>query len=250
MPVLSFIRNRQAISLLVIVIVVAVVAINAVGAIVAYSFLPGNLKTQEFEFEGFTDVDVGGAFEVTITQSDSYSVIITADERIFGDLEVTQTGSTLNIYTRPGISWGERVRRAEITMPAMQRLVLSGATRSTVTGFDSTNSLAIDVSGASTLQLSNIGTGNVEIDLSGASTLKAQGSGNDLQAQASGASNIDLSNFAVNNAFVDVSGASQATVNLTGRLDVEASGASSVQYIGNPTIGNINTSGASTVNRR
>jgi hypothetical protein len=88
------------------------------------------------------------------------------------------------------------------------------------------------------------------VNLSGASTLTAQGSGDDLEVHASGASNSDLTSFLVNDAFVDVSGASQATVNLTGILDVQASGASSVHYIGEPTLGVINTSGASTVNKR
>jgi hypothetical protein len=47
-----------------------------------------------------------------------------------------------------------------------------------------------------------------------------------------------------------LSGASHAVINLTGTLNVNASGASSLQYIGEPTLGNIITSGASTVNRK
>ena len=69
-------------------------------------------------------------------------------------------------------------------------------------------------------------------------------------SDVSGASNLDLSNFHVNDANIGLSGASHATVNLDGRLDVEASGASSLEYIGEPTLGNINTSGASTVNKK
>jgi len=247
---LGFVKSRQAVSTLMGVLVVVVIAAVVVGVVIAYSFLPGNLQTQEFNFEGFTEVDVGGAFQVTITQGSSYSIVITADERIFDDIEVTQTGNTLSIGMEPGIDFGIHVREAEIVMPTLQRLVLSGATKGTATGFNSTNTLRLNVSGASSLQVNNVYTGNLEVNLSGASTLTAQGSGDDLEVHASGASNSDLTNFPVNDAFVDVSGASQATVNLTGILDVQASGASSVHYIGEPTLGVINTSGASTVNKR
>lgn len=40
------------------------------------------------------------------------------------------------------------------------------------------------------------------------------------------------------------------TSNLEGRLDAEVSGASSLQYLGDPTMGDINTSGASTINKK
>ena len=71
-----------------------------------------------------------------------------------------------------------------------------------------------------------------------------------MVSDVSGASNLNLESFPVNDATVTVSGASHAVVNPSGTLNVDASGASSLQYIGNPNLGTINTSGASTVNRK
>jgi hypothetical protein len=51
----------------------------------------------------------------------------------------------------------------------------------------------------------------------------------------------------VADADVEASGASKATVNPSGRLDADASGASSIYYLGSPTLGKIDTSGSSTV---
>ena len=51
-------------------------------------------------------------------------------------------------------------------------------------------------------------------------------------------------------AAVEASGASNVTVQTNGVLDVEASGGSRVFYLGDPTLGNIETSGGSTVGRR
>jgi hypothetical protein len=80
--------------------------------------------------------------------------------------------------------------------------------------------------------------------------MSGQGTGANLTSTVSGASNLDLNNFQVANADLEVSGASHAVVNPTGTLNVNASGASSVQYVGNPTLGNIQTSGASNVNKK
>jgi hypothetical protein len=61
---------------------------------------------------------------------------------------------------------------------------------------------------------------------------------------------LDLENFHVNDANVILSGASHVTINLDGRLDVDASGLSNLEYIGEPTLGTINTSGGSNVNKK
>ena len=58
---------------------------------------------------------------------------------------------------------------------------------------------------------------------------------------------LRVEDFVVEDADVEVSGASRATVYVTGRLDVDASGASRVDYLGDPILGRIDTSGASSV---
>jgi hypothetical protein len=85
-------------------------------------FLAGNLQTQEFNFEGFTEVDVGVAFQGTITQGSYYSIVITADERIFDDIEVTQTGNTLSIGMEPGIDFGIHVGKLRLLCPRYRDL--------------------------------------------------------------------------------------------------------------------------------
>jgi hypothetical protein len=54
----------------------------------------------------------------------------------------------------------------------------------------------------------------------------------------------------VGNADVILSGASDATINLAGRLDADLSGASKLEYIGEPTLGVMDATGASTVKRK
>ena len=248
---LDFSGNHKALSSIWIIVIVSAVLFVVIGATVAYFwFWPGNLKTEEIEFSDFTAVEVGWAFEVSVTQSSSYSVVISADEKIFDNIEVTQTGNTLIIGFEQGINPGGLFRKAEITMPELNKLIFSGATRGTAEGFSNSNTFVLGLSGASSLEMTNINVGDAEIEVSGASTLDARGTAQDLLSLVSGASNIDLLNFPVNNADMTVSGASRATINLDGILDYDVSGASTLEYIGDPTMGDTNTSGTSTVKKK
>ena len=86
--------------------------------------------------------------------------------------------------------------------------------------------------------------------LSGASKVELDGSAKDINVNASGASQVKLSRFSVDNAQVLLSGASTGTIYLDGTLDADLSGASKLSYIGEPTMGNVNTSGGSTLSKK
>ena len=79
------------------------------------------------------------------------------------------------------------------------------------------------------------------------SNMVLTGSGGNLTLDASSSSDADLSQFPVVNASMDVSGASSVTVNASGILNVDASSASIVYYLGNPSLGEIDTSSAASV---
>jgi hypothetical protein len=175
---------------------------------------------------------------------------------------------------------------AIITMPYFYGLDGSGATEGVVSGFNSTENLNIQLSGASDLVLTDISAGDLSCTLSGASTLKLrdvktndadfslagasdllgnltaadtgfilsgastvrlQGSGNDLKIDAVGASDIELVDFPVHNADITLSGGSECEITAEGTLDIEASGASELTYYGEPSISSIDIGGGSEV---
>jgi len=227
----------------------------------------GNLVTEEMNFSDFTRVEAGYAFEVEITQSSSYSVSITADDNLFDFIQVSKTGETLKIRLQSGYDYQSVTTRAKITMPRLFKLSLSGATHGTVEGFSSSEDFELDLSGASSLDMSGMSaedikiklsgassvtgdiaaSGDAQFNLSGASAAELKGSANDMLIDASGASHLELADFLVNNADVNLSGASGSTINLDGRLEADLSGASYLRYIGEPIMGSIETSGGSVV---
>ncbi|MFC1871615.1 GIN domain-containing protein [Chloroflexota bacterium] len=234
----------------------------------------GETETRQYDFTEFTHVDIGSAFEYEIQQADTYSISITADSNLFDDIRVTKVGQTLDIGIEfPGVTvtiWNVAPRfQAVITMPQFQGLDSSGATHGTVTGFRSEQNLDVTVSGASTVELEDIAAGDtafdisgaseitghivvkdLELEVSGASTVQLKGSANSLATDGSGASHLKLADLKVGNAEVILSGASDATINLTGRLDADLSGASKLEYIGEPTLGIMDATGASIVKKK
>jgi len=234
----------------------------------------GETETRQYDFTEFTHVDIGSAFEYKIQQADTYSISITADSNLFDDIRVTKVGQTLDIGIEfPGVTitiWNVAPRlQAVITMPQLQGLDSSGATHGTVTGFRSNDNLDVTVSGASTVELEDIAAGDtvfdisgasevtgaivvedLELEVSGASTVQLKGSANSLATDGSGASHLKLADLKVGNADITLSGASDATINLAGRLDANLSGASKLEYIGEPTLGIMDATGASTVKKK
>jgi len=209
----------------------------------------GNLETEEYAFTNFTKVAISSAFKFEIQQSSSYNISVTADDNVMEYVQVSQVGQTLKIGLRTVTWFGPVTLRASVTMPQLSSMTISGASRGTVSDFSSTEDLDITVSGASRVT-GDITAGNVEFRISGASTIQLEGSANDMVAGVSGASRFNLDDFTVNNADVDFSGASSGTINLSGRLDADLSGASKLWYIGEPIMGTISTSGASTLSKK
>ena len=211
----------------------------------------GNLVTQEQSFTGFDKVSAGYSFQLDIRQGDTYRVVTRVDDNIAEYLKVEKDGKTLKIGLDPEYSYNirEATMEAELTMPELTGLDLSGSSDATVTGFASTKAFHADLSGSSTLR-GDIEAGDASFDLSGSSDVTLTGSGGDVKIDASGSSVIDLSDFPVIDADVEVSGSSRVTVNASGRLGAEASGGSHVFYLGSPMLGKIDTSGSSSVERK
>jgi len=190
----------------------------------------GKVVTREEAFTGFDRVEVDNAFKVDITQSGTYSVVVRVDSSLEQRLEVVKEGNTLKIGLKDeggGVKIQAGTKEVEITMPELTGLDLSGASQGTITGFKSTKTL--------------------DVGLQGASEVTMSGSGQNVMVVAEGASTVDLTNFSVVDANVEARGKSQVTVNVSGRLDADASGDSNVYYLGDPTMGEIDTSGGSSV---
>lgn len=233
----------------------------------------GTATTKNFDQKDFDNVEVNSAFEVDLVQGNVYSISITAQEKLFDHITVKQNGNLVQINLEWGwgtwvSSWGFQRPKAKITLPYLSQLKLSGASKGSATGFQTTRDTSVSLNGASSLNI-DITAANVKIDVSGASHLTGKANGDYVRLQVDGASSADLSGSAktmdllesgasrtnleglsVGTVTVDLSGASRATVSPVDKMSVKISGASSLSYTGSPALESIDVSGASTIHKK
>lgn len=241
------------------------------GRIIEARHIEGEMMvTKAYDYSGFTEIRIDAAFKVEIVRADAFSIMVDAED--FRYVKVELSGNTLKIG-RQGIDWFAPFHQqpdAKITLPVLTGIEINGASHGTITGFQSDNDLAIELTGASKLDAAGIAAGNLRVEVSGASALTGAikaagnaritatgasrvdltGSASEVNAKVSGASRAELSNFVTHDVTLDFSGASNGAVNLNGTLNAHVSGASNLVWTGNPTMGDIATSGASSLRRR
>ena len=208
------------------------------------------LATQEMALTGFSRIDAGHAFRLEITQSPSFAVEITASENVIDHVQVVSKNGTLTLGLAPGRRYSNTRLTARISMPRLDSLALSGAARATLQGEWVSDKLAMDLSGASLAEGATVQADAMVLELSGSSRLDLAGQTGELSVKASGASKLDLEELTARDASVELSGASNCAVSVTDALEANLSGASNLDYLGDPKLGRIETSGASRVNKR
>ena len=209
----------------------------------------GHVITIDETRDGFSAVEIGHAFVAEISRGDTYGVSITVDDNVADHVRVSRSNDTLRIRLEDDHYYRDVTLEATITLPAIDRLALSGATSATVSGFHSDDDFKAELSGASSA-FGSMTTGDLTCELSGASKLTLEGDGGAAEIHASGASSADLGRFHATDVDVDLSGASSAEVNASGEISATLSGASRLEYRGAATLADVSVNGGSTLRRR
>jgi hypothetical protein len=192
------------------------------------------------------------------------------------------------LYSMLGLVAGRR-SQVQISMPELREVRAAGASLGNIGDFNTTHDFRLSLAGASQVNLGNITaaditqnivgssqlcvkhlvgnkmeinlvgasrfkdqlelTSDLHLKITGASKLETSGQAANLSLNMTGASQASLANLSVQNARVKLVGASRAVVNPGGQLDADLVGASTLNWLGNPTMGNIYSAGASTIGK-
>lgn len=188
----------------------------------------GNPASETRSVEGFTTVEVGGVFQVEIVAQKDFSVQVEADDNLLEHIKTEVESGILKIETEVPIT-SQSAMRVRISAPNIERM---------------------ESSGVSKISIADLKNSAFDLDSSGASKITITGETARLNVQLSGASSLDGAGFTATEADVNVSGASHTSVNVIESLRAEASGASRVNYSGNPKSVEKNSSGASSISQR
>jgi hypothetical protein len=189
----------------------------------------GVLATEARPVPGFTAVTVGAPFRVVLAAGGAPSLEVTADDNVLPIVRSEVRGDTLVLGFTPDSVSLTRTREivCRVTVPELREAFGSGA---------------------AVLEIGGIDAERLTVDLSGASSASALGGAGELALFLSGASRWSGPSLRARTVRATLSGASFALQRVADSLRADVSGASTLEYLGDPVVVS-NVSGASVVRR-
>ncbi len=191
----------------------------------------GKMATKTWDISDFTRLQIRATFDAKITKGKSFKVTTTVDDNVLPYVRVEKEGNLLKLGFEKDHNFKlKKSPEAEIVLPVLSGVDLSGASAGHLIGFDAEKEVDIDVSGASNLD-GSLGAARTKFDASGASSVTLKGSSDSADISAHGASHLKLADFALKRCKLDVSGASTTEFALRSSAPFTAnvSGASTVR---------------------
>ena len=231
----------------VLVLLAAALAVSGCGSLGPGRTASGTTATKRIDAAGVTRLDVAYGFDVRVSLGQPEAVTVTYDNNLADLLDVRVDGRTLRIQLQPNSNIDNRpTLRAEVTMSRLEEIRSAGASTVTVASKLPGASLRLLVSGSSRVA-ADLALDRAEATVSGSSRLELTGTANALSAQGSGASNLELADLHLRDLDIQLSGASRGSVNVTGTITAQVSGASKLTYTGTPQFTKRDTSGGSSI---
>jgi hypothetical protein len=222
----------------------------------------------------FNAIRVSSAIDLYLTQSTSNKVAVSASSDEIRDHIITEEGGVLIIRLGENGTWfnwkkwGNYKTKAYVSIKDIDAITASGASdvhlintiespkiriklsgASDMKGDISGGTIIYDISGASDCK-SSVDANTIVISGEGASKIELSGRVDDLSVVISGASDAKLYNLISKGAILKSSGASNIQATVTELLKANSSGASNIDYKGNPSVKESNTSGASSIKHK
>ncbi len=176
----------------------------------------GQLATAQREVSGFTKVELAGQGELTIEQTGTESLTISAEDNLLPLLTSDVSGDTLVLGTKPNTS-------IVTTKPITYAV--------TVKNLD-----GLAVSGSGTMSAPKLATTELSSKISGSGTITVSGAATDQDLEISGSGQYQADGLTSKTVNARISGSGNASVMATDVLDVQISGSGSVTYSGDPRV--------------
>ena len=207
----------------------------------------------ERSVEKFHSLSISGLFTVYFSQSDDFKLAVSTSHNGNEDLiKTTVVDGVLKISRKEKIVWGinstNRSIKVYISAPFLKDISASGASNINLVGSLRTETLSLTLSGASDFR-GSIEASSLHITQSGASDIKMDGNVHAITLKTSGASDFNSFSLVADDAILSASGASKIQLTIRKSIRATASGASDIEYRGNPEKVERSSSGASNISQ-
>jgi len=200
----------------------------------------GKILTDNRTVSSFNSIDIDAPVKsnITVTPGAQPSLVLNGYENIVKIIKVRVEGNTLHIYTDNFLNLSsDKDVSAEITVPSLTSLSISGASDANINGNISGSDFSLRISGVGKVNIANVNVSNLSAHISGAGdVIINSGSVNTAIYQLSGTGSVSAFNLQTQQSSATVSGAGDIELNVQKQLDAHISGAGSIRYKGHPVI--------------
>jgi hypothetical protein len=211
-----------------------------------------SIDIQDRHLSGFNAVSVEASFDVYITQGNSESVKVEADDDELDRIITEVKNGVLKIRNKSNKgmnwSWGDKKRIIHITARNINSISLSGSGDVYFKNGIRTSDLALRLSGSGDVS-GKIEAKTVRVSVSGSGDIKLSGRAETSTIEMSGSGDYSARNLETVNSAVRVSGSGDVTVNVSHQLDASVNGSGDVHYTGSAKIINTKENGSGDISR-
>lgn len=207
-------------------------------------------------------VELSGPIDLTLRYGPTASLEVKGEQRLLGNIETTQDGTTLHIATRGIVLAHHHPLQAVLVLPALTNVSVDGSGDSSVDGF-SGERIDVQLNGSGSVkfngryrQLSAVlhGSGDMDLDVGNCQRVAAEvvGSGHmtlagnsaELVSEATGSGSMNAQHLRADKVSVRQLGSGSSTVNAQKSVTVSLSGSGDVEVHGNPSQRSISRTGS------
>ncbi len=194
-----------------------VAVIAALAGVFGADALAQSKSAQSLDLRDFDAIEIGGAYKLDVIVGEDFSIELSGPAEEMSRVEATLKNGALVLGTKRKIRGDNKGVKAVVTMPALNRL---------------------SVSGVADADISGVRAETFKLDLSGVGEVNIAGACEQLYARVSGVGEIDAQSFQCKAVDVKVAGVGEARVYASERVSAEVSGMGGITVYGAPKIVN------------
>lgn len=190
----------------------------AIALLFAGPAAAGETATRTLQLQDFSAIEISGAYELDVEVGGDYSVRLTGHEEELGRTEVEVKNGVLMLGSKGRKHWSRDDHdhdspKAVVTMPALDRLSVSGVVDADIRGVDA---------------------GLFKVNLSGVGEVNVSGRCKRIDARVSGVGELDAKSLECSEAEIALSGMGEAAVYARDMAKAEVSGMGEINIYGSP----------------
>lgn len=210
----------------------------------------GNVITRTIEVQPFSKLEIGGIFDVYITQGNTESVQVEADDNLIDLVKVENVRDALVLNSECQSNVHRPfTMKIHVTVKNLNELNFTGIGDVHAEGSINGGQLLIENSGVGDVKL-NLEYDKLKVVYSAVGNIVLSGNVKDVEMDCSGVGNVKAYDLKVQHLELNHNGVGNAEVQAVESLDIDFSGIGDVYYKGSPSKKNIQKNGIGNVKAR